>query len=153
MNLLWEFDQLKNGSRKSWCHHHGVFLPRMTRLKLTCDNLVNRVATFLKIDSSTLFVDVPPREMHHSMVLILRVLLVWVFNDSIIEIPPNHAALGIVKVSNEANESFSVPLNKQSEPILFEHLKPIFSKMQHQPTLNKSNRLKYSGTFKILQST
>lgn len=150
MNLLCEFEQLRSGSKSAWCGRNGIFPPRIKRLSSSCKTLVERVATFLQINPTTLRVTVPPRDMERSIVLVLRVILVWVFNDSIIEIRPGHAALGVVSKSSEDEHVISVPVRRGSAPMSINHLKQVFQRRELDVKLQESKLVSYSGTFRAL---
>ena len=152
MNLLWAFQQVPSGRRTAWCRLHGVFLPRLRRLISTCENLADRVATFLRIDRDALVVPLPPCQTHQSKTLILRTIQVWVFSDSLIELRKNHNLLGGATASDKGENSFTVSLERKSKPILVDHLKQVLSEDRHQFSLITPRTVKHTGGFKVISS-
>jgi hypothetical protein len=142
MNLLWEFDHAKQ--KTNWCRKHAANFPRLKRLAGTAINLRNRVADFMGIDSELLDVDVPPVHMPHAKITALRVLQVWVLNDTIAYCPPRMLQHG-------RQEEVPTLVLKSSGGIQVqdEHMKQILNDERHPFTLDGSVKVVQKGTFTV----
>ena len=133
MNLLWEFDQVKQDSRKAnaFCQKHGLVVARLRRLLNTCSNLRLRVATYFDIAEDNLKVKEPPSRMPHAKVTVLRVLQAWVFCDSILECratPSHRDGLTV--------DGYALELGPKSDSITEEHLNQVVCRDKHPFTLS-----------------
>lgn len=127
MNLLWEYDKIPTCNEYKWSKRHGLHLPRLKRLGGTCINLKRRVSEFLKIPNDLIEISSPPRSMPHGKVTILRILQVWVFNETLIQFDPQ-------SVSFEKTQSdVVVPLLQNSARIETKNLDQIFKDKKRHP--------------------
>ena len=83
MNLLWDYERCQNISH--FCTKHHLSLQRMKSLVKTRNMLRQRVAQTLQCDIIKLSYTKPPRLMLKWKIMILRLIQVWVFQDTIIE--------------------------------------------------------------------
>jgi hypothetical protein len=141
MNLIWEFEQAKN--QANWCWKFGISYPRIKRLAATSSTFRRRVADFLSISTNDLELDAPPLFMPHSKVTLLRVIQVWVFNDSIIECRPRPFTKGV------SGDKMRIDLGKNSKRIDDEHLHQILSKGRHPFALHGYQEIEQRGSFEI----
>lgn len=141
MNLLWEYERVNASSKYKWCNFYGIFLPRLKRLESSCLHLSRRVADFLGINDDLLRVTIPPTRMPHAMVTVLRIVQVWVFNDTIIQFDPS-----IVKVS-KSEDSLTLDLLKQSDRIDRAHLEQLLRTERHPFSLSGQSEVRQKGTF------
>ena len=74
MNLLWEFDKVKSSKKKEWCWKNGISYQRVARMSSTVSNVLQRVATFLKIPAEKLEMVCPPGEMPQAKIALLRII-------------------------------------------------------------------------------
>ena len=88
MNLLWDYEHVNRIKQREWCWFYGIFPARIKRLATTAQNLRKRVADFCGIQDDLLVVAKPPSNMPHGMVTILRIIQVWVFHETMIELDP-----------------------------------------------------------------
>jgi len=87
-----------------------------------------RVANFLDVDEVKLEVKSPPKDLPHAKITILRVLQVWVFNDSIICC--DNKNLNIMSI-----KGFNVKLHPKSDRITQEDVYQFLDKKSHPCTL------------------
>ncbi|GKY93331.1 hypothetical protein MPSEU_000300700 [Mayamaea pseudoterrestris] len=131
MNLLWEYEAVKNDARKTnaFCQRHGLVIARLRRLLNTCSNLRLRVATYFNLDEALLRVAEPPSHMPHAKITVLRVLQAWVFCDSVIE------CCAYVR-NGDPVATYALECLPKSDNITYEHLEQVLSKERHRFSLS-----------------
>ena len=127
MNLLWEYNEIPTSDEFKWSRKHGIHIPRLKRLNGTCINLKRRVSDFLKVPNDLIEISSPPRSMPHGKATILRILQVWVFNETLIQFDSKSVTLE--KTQNEV----IVPLLDNSVRIEKTNLNQIFKDPERHP--------------------
>jgi Helicase conserved C-terminal domain len=114
MNLLYKYSS-RTGYSWDWYKSNGISMPRIKQLAKTYDSLLQRVSRFVHIPAERLQLDCSPQDMPYSKLTVLRVIMAWVFNDSIIEcntskftknIVDDHIVYAIQKKSGPVNEKY-----------------------------------------------
>ena len=123
MNLIWDYREAEK--KQGWCWKYRVSHQRVQQLSSSCFDLQRRVANLFNIRPEFLDMESPPRSMVPAKLAILRVIQVWVFNDTMIEWTPEK-----LPKENEANE-YVVPLLSKSNQISVEHFDGILKKERH----------------------
>jgi hypothetical protein len=143
MNLLWEYKDMIPSKEQKWSQKHGIFLPRLRRLEGTCRNLQKRVSDFLKLPSDLIQILAPPRFMPHAMITILRILQVWVFNETLFQFDPT-----TIPRENLQSDQFVVPLWR--DRIETENLDQIYvEKDRHPFSLLGESSVETKGSFPL----
>ena len=127
MNLLWEYNEIPPSGEFKWKDKHGLHIPRLKRLNGTCINLKRRVSDFLKIPNDLIEISSPPRFMPHEKITILRILQVWVFNETLIQFDPESVIL------ETTQSEVIVPLVQNSDTIERKNLDQIFKDPKRHP--------------------
>ena len=147
MNLVFEYERLKPKEVQKWKTLHNIFLPRIRRLASTTVNLRKRVADFLGLRESLLEVKIPPLQMSNGMITLLRIIQVWVFHESVIQLDFN----SLSRIQKKFGESeVVIDLLPQSDTIDQGHLDLILSKERHQFSLKGSCELRQKGNFEYI---
>lgn len=141
MNLLWDYEHLHRKKQQDWCWQYGIFPARIKRLMTTAQNLRKRVATFVGIQEDLLNVSKPPSNMSHGMVTTLRVIQVWVFHETMIELDPSK----IQKRMSE--EGLRISLQPKSDQIELDQLNQVLVKDRHPHALESSTEILQKGSF------
>jgi hypothetical protein len=129
MNLLWEYNNITSSYEQKWSKMHGIFLPRLKRIQGTCNNLQRRVAEFLKVPNEVIQISAPPCSMPHALITILRIIQVWVFNETLIQFDPST----VVSKENSNLDHFIVPLLPKSARIEEKHMQQILKNNSRHP--------------------
>jgi hypothetical protein len=146
MNALWEYGQTPTSKKVKWCTKHGIFLPRMKTLDGTCKNLQQRVADFFDIPNHRLEVLVPPTQMPHSVITILRVIQFWVFHDTLIQFDPSRIVKGHAR-----NDEYVLKIGGNSSLVKTKNLEQVFKDSQRHPfTLSGEVSVQQNGSFSVL---
>ena len=141
MNLLHDYKHTPRNKENAWCRSYGVFQPRLKRLQSTAENLRKRVAHFVGINEALLVVNCPPRNMPHGKVTILRIIQVWVFHETVIQLDPK-------KFQKKTSEMGTrIALQPKSDQIESEDLEQILLKERHPYTLEGSSEVVQKGSF------
>ena len=127
MNLLWEYNELPRCDEFKWKERHGLHISRLRMLNSACIYLQRRVSDFLKIPYDFIEVSSPPRSMPHGKITILRILQVWVFNQSLLQFDPNSVIL------EKTQSEIVVPLQPNSDRIERKNLDQIFKDRKRHP--------------------
>lgn len=141
MNLLWEYGRLNVGEKQRWSKFYGIFLPRIKRLESTCLSLCRRVADFSGVSDDLLRVTIPPSQLPHAMVTVLRIIQVWVFHETVIQFDPATVHIGRFK------DGLTLDLLKKSDRIERSHLEQVLSTGRHPFTLKGHCEVRLKGTF------
>jgi hypothetical protein len=145
MNLLWEYNKIASSYEQKWSKMHGIFLPRLKRIKGTCDNLQRRVAEFLKVPNEFIQISDPPCSMPHAMITILRIIQVWVFNETLIQFDPS-----MIPQDNSRSDHVVLPMWHKSVRIQKEHMEQILKvKERHPFFLIGQSILETKGSFPL----
>jgi hypothetical protein len=141
MNALWD-NECQQASRKySWTTKNNLVMKRWQQVISSRNSLRKRVADFVGIHEERLRVQLPPRDMPHEKLVILRILKVWVFSNSIIECPPSK-----LKLSRDGSVALSV--KGRSSVILEEsHLDRILKPELHPFSIGEKNETRQAGVF------
>ena len=134
---MYDFERVKNQSK--FAREYSVSMPRLRRLIATRNSLRNRVADFIRVDSSTLQVKTPPTKMAHSKLTLLRVLQVWCFHDSLIE---------SIHVSEPVGNSYPVFLSKNK--VNETHLLQVLDKERHDFVLENKRCIDQKGKLTLV---
>ena len=108
------------------------------RLISTRNNLITRVADFVKLDPSLLKLKVPPARMPHAKVTFLRVIQVWVFHDAVIEYRP-------LPLKPNSDGSLTVSLKNTGHEIQEAHLASLLRSDRHPYTLHTHACVEQTG--------
>jgi hypothetical protein len=138
MNLIWDF-QLSHDNMR-FCSDFNVTLPRLQRMISIRNGIVCRISNFFKCSESQFRVQNPPSQMPHSKIVILRIILVWVFHENIIQ--TFHA-------SNAVNGSVLVSLSK--DEIQNHHLQQILDETQQPFQLINHKEILQKGVLDCVQ--
>ena len=147
MNLVWHYDRVSKSEAQKWCKYYGIFLPRIKRLSASIDNLRKRVADFIGVHEALLKVEVPPSQMPHGKVTILRVIQVWVFHETLIQYDPERLQKAYDK------KGVSLQLTEKSDQMERNHLDQVLMKDRHPFELCGSSTIQLNGTFELLASS
>jgi hypothetical protein len=128
----------------SFCNKHSLSHPRMRRLASTYDNLKTRVATALDQVSRTLDITDPPHQMKDTKLTILRLIQVWLFHESIIELNPQR----IKKLDIDTDGTCTILLS--GDTINKTHLDSILDDKHKFVLTNESNSV-YNGFWKPVE--
>ena len=143
VNLLWQYSRSKN--KNKFCNDFSLSQPRMKRLVNTYSSLKARVASAIDCEPSSLDIQQPLHLMPSIKLTTLRLIQVWLFHDSIIELNPRSSK----KLFIEADGSCSVTLS--GDTIEDFHLKSILDTKHHFVLRNESS-LNYSGSWKPIDN-
>lgn len=136
MNLLYDFDH--SDKKPSFCHKYSLSYERTRRLASTRNNLRQRVAAYLGINSASLVLKTPPKFMNKSKLLALYVLKVWLFHDGIVKLPSK-------KSCEIVSNHYTIQL--KGDFIDEKHLDKILDKVRHQYSLVSYSLNQYNGSF------
>lgn len=149
MNVIWEYERLSQNGIEKWCKFHNLFPPRIRRLASTTVNLRKRVSDFLGLPESVLQVSIPPSQMPHGMVVVLRVIQVWVFNETMIQFDPKT----LQKLQKKCTKNdICFDIQQKSDMIERIHLQQILSQGRHAFTLMGSSEIRQKGAFEYINS-
>jgi len=143
MNLLWDYESINESGKQSWCRQNALAYSRVRRLFSACTNLRKRVADFCGVDPEKLKLECPPRDMPHAKLNILRVVQVWLFQESMIECKTDQFSVGHLK------DAMVVPLLRGSDHISKAHLAEVLSQDRHPFSLIGSSIIRHRGSFKL----
>ncbi|KAL3918332.1 MAG: hypothetical protein SGILL_004290 [Bacillariaceae sp.] len=89
MNALWDYTATSTKKQSQWCTKNRIAHKRWQSVVSSRNSLLKRVATFLGVKEERLQLQLPPRHMPREKLLLLRVIKLWVFSDSVIECAPS----------------------------------------------------------------
>jgi hypothetical protein len=140
MNIMYDYARLHNGKVSAFCNYHGVHNTRIKRLISTRNNLVTRVSDFVGLDPSLLKLHEPISKAPHAKLLLLRLIQVWVFHETIIEYhPPSQTRVN-------PDGSFPVKL-KGSRGLEEKHLASLLRKDKYPFSLKTHAEIEQTGGF------
>jgi len=140
MNALWEY--VSDGSRLyPFCKKHNLAPKRWQQVISSRNSLRRRVADFLGIHEEKLEVQLPPWDMPHEKLVILRILKVWVFSESIVECSPSK-----LQFSHDGSVALSIK-GKSSISLEESHLDQILDPQQHPFSIVERNEIEQTGVF------
>jgi len=116
------------------------------RLIGTRNNLISRVADFVKLDPGLLKVTDPPARMPHAKLTLLRILQVFCFSDTIIEYRPP------ANLKPSPDGSFRVSLRTLGQDIEESHLTNVLRSERHRHRLQTrrgKSKTRLLATFRI----
>lgn len=142
MNALWDYVSVGNTKKNSWCYNNNIAVKRWQQAVSSRNSLRKRVADFLGVHEEKLKVQLPPRDMPHEKVLILRLLKVWVFSDSIVECAPSK-----LKLSHDGSVALSIK-GKSNVSLKETHLNCILHPEKHPFRIVERNEVEQNGIFK-----
>ena len=152
MNLLWDYNMATN--KHSFCKYYRLAHARMNQLLSTRKSLKARVANFLGIDDVKLQLQTPPVHMPYSKIVLLRVLQVWVFSDTLIECKPTTKLLpkGGSQQDYHTDENnaspLTLPLKVSGDVVLKDsHFKQVLDRDRHPFTLVSQRHIEQRGEF------
>lgn len=147
MNALWDYQMAPNQSH--WSIYYRIAIVRMRQLFATRNSLRKRVAGYFGIDEDLLGLEHPPAHMPHAKIVILRLLQVWVFSDTIIETGPSRNQL-------EANGNISLSLQKgKKQQLENSHLNQVLKpkrhpfEIRHMVDVDQVGHFEHQGTFEL----
>ena len=143
MNAVWDYENLDTRYKNTWLRNNFIAVKRWNQVVSSRKSLRKRVADFFGIHEERLHVQLPPRDMPHEKSLILRVLSVWVFSDSIIECPPSK-----LKPSHDGSVTLSVK-GKSSVKLQESHLVNILKTDKHPFSIVEHNEVEQTGVFEV----
>jgi len=135
MNVLWDYE--KSSNKKGFCWNFSLVSGRVRRLLSTRNSIRSRVAEYLNRSVESVSTSMPPSRMPHSKVVLLRIIQVWVFKDSLIKA---HQV-----ASSGSGGTFSVTLRKNQ--IETNHLSQVLDQDRHQFQLVTLKEIEQQGTF------
>eukprot|EP00536_Pseudo-nitzschia_multiseries_P013275 jgi/Psemu1/290763/fgenesh1_pg.555_\ len=141
MNALWDYTSIGNSKQNTWCFKNNIAVKRWRQAVSSRNSLRKRVADFLGIDEEKLQVQVPPSDMPHEKVLILRLLKVWVFSNSIVECSPSK-----LKLSSDGSVTLSIQ-GKSKTNLREAHLDRILKPEKHPFRIVEHNEVNQSVAF------
>ena len=107
----------------------------------TAQNLRKRVAAFVGIQEDLLNVSKPPSSMSHGMITTLRIIQVWVFHETMIELDPSKFQ------KKMSEEGLHISLQPKSDQIEVDHLNQVLVKDRHPHALESSTEILQKGSF------
>ena len=141
MNALWDYTSVDASKRNQWFYNNNIAMKRWRQVVSSRNSLRKRVADFLGIHEEKLQVQLPPRDMPHEKVLILRVLKVWVFSDSIVECSPSK-----LNLSHDGSVELTVK-TRSNVKLEKSHLDHILQPRKHPFYITERNEIEQSGIF------
>ena len=141
MNALWDYVSDGASRKNNWCFKNSFATKRWQQVISSRNSLQKRVADFLGIHTKRLQVQLPPRDMPHEKVSILRILKVWVFSDSILECSPSK-----LKLSCDGSVALTIR-GKSSMKIEESHFDKILQPERHPFSIVERNETEQSGVF------
>jgi len=139
MNALWDYATISN--KNTWCYNNNIAATRWKQVVSSRNSLRKRVGDFLGVNEDKLQVQLPPKDMSREKLLILRLLKVWIFSDSIIECPPSK-----LKFSHDGSVSLSIK-GKSSATLIDAHLDCILQPKKHPYSIIEHNEVEQTGVF------
>ncbi len=140
MNLIWEWSKCKN--HNAFCHMHGIHQGRLKHVITTRNSIRTRVASALNLKVGNLYVQQPPCSMSFEALTILRILQVWVFQDSIIKLVHKPS----LNIQNLDNDKFAIELS--GDTVSDAHFQQILDKEKHQYHLENIENISFHGQFR-----
>ncbi|GFH53217.1 hypothetical protein CTEN210_09693 [Chaetoceros tenuissimus] len=140
MNLLFKFERAKD--RHSFCRKNSVSFPRISRLLSIRNNLVARVAAYMRLDAKYCRASESPSNMDTSKLLALRVIKVWMFSEGTIKLP--------TPKQNVKDAMYST-LHLVGDIIADHHLEQILDPVRHPYHLRTESNLTFQAHFKPVQ--
>lgn len=134
MNLIWEYEKSTHDGKFGW--KFSLSIPRVRRLVSTRNSIRSRVADFIGGDASRFAVKDPPSLMPHSKAVLLRIVLVWVLHDNVIQ---------SFHVPNVSDDSVNITLRKKV--VKDEQLKQVLDEARHPYLLVTNQETEQTGTF------
>lgn len=141
MNALWDYVSDGASRKNNWCYKNSFAVKRWQQVISSRNSLRKRVAEFLGIHEEKLQVQLPPRDMPHEKVSILRILKVWVFSDSILECSPSK-----LQLSHDGSVALSV-MGKSSINLEESHFDKILQPERHPFCIVERNETEQTGVF------
>jgi HrpA-like RNA helicase len=141
MNALWDFMETMTKKQSNWIAKHRIAHKRWQQVVASRDSLRKRVASFIGIKEERLQLQAPPRNMPQEKLLILRMLKLWVFSNSVIECS---------KSSLEMKQDGSVTLSvkgKSGKKLTRELLDQVLSTDLHPYQIVEFNESDQTGVF------
>ena len=145
MNALWDYSETSN--RNYWCIKNRIATKRWQQVSSSTKSLRKRVADFLGINEDRLQVTLPPKFMPREKILLLRLLKVWVFSESIVECAPSS-----LEYSHDGSVAVTVKGKPSSQLLVDDHLKPFLDTEEHPYKIVDFNAIEQSGVFDIADS-
>lgn len=140
MNAMWDYATVSN--KNAWCIKNRIAIKRWHQVISTRNSLRKRVADFMGVNENRLQVQLPPRDMPHSKVNVLRILKAWVFSESIIECPPSS-----LKFSRVGSVSVSVKGTPLAKKITKSQLAEVLDSERHSHTIVETAEVEQTGVF------
>jgi HrpA-like RNA helicase len=141
MNLLWDYSS-KNHQPHDWYKKYGISMPRIKQLAKVYFSLLERVASFMHVPSSALQLECSPQNMPYSKITILRVIMAWVFHESVIQCDTKRFTKNVV------DGSVHFPIHKKSDQVDESLLTQVF-KSRHPFEFVDYTETSYEGHFQI----
>eukprot|EP00980_Cylindrotheca_fusiformis_P013993 scaffold3651_cov104-Cylindrotheca_fusiformis.AAC.1 len=138
MNALWDYRMAPN--KGHWMFHYRIAIARMKQLHATRNNLRTRVAGLFGINEDKLVLEKPPAHMPHAKIMILRLLQVWVFSETIIEAGPS-------KLKPELNGAVCLPILQGMERLENSHLDQVLTPNRHPYEIRRLGDINQNGYF------
>jgi len=140
MNALWDYVTASN--KNTWCYKNKIAATRWKQAVSSRTSIRKRVADFLGVNEDRLQVQLPPRDMPREKLLFLRLLMVWVFSDSIIECAPSK-----LKLSQDDSVTLSIKGKSSGTPLKEIHLDRILQSEKHPYNIIECNEVEQTGVF------
>jgi len=141
-NLLHDF---RNASNKSqFCWKHSVNATRMKHVSGSARSIRCRVAEKLNIRSQVLEANDPPYRLPAAKILILRLLQVWLFHDTLVE---NVIGKNFAKKNKIERIEDSLAVELKGQPIRREHLEQVLDPDKYSFDLITEGNISQNGTF------
>ena len=134
MNLIWEYENSSHKGKFGW--NFSLATARVNRLVSTRNSIRSRVAHFIGGDASRFEVKESPSLMPHAKAVILRIVLVWVLHDNLIQ---------SFQVPNVSDDSVNITLTKNL--IKNEQLNQVLDETRHHYHLATNQETEQKGTF------
>jgi hypothetical protein len=134
MNLIWEYERAAHNGKFGW--NFSLAMTRVKRLVATRNSIRSRVAAFIGGDPTRFEIKDPPSLMPHSKVVVLRIVLVWVLHDNLIQ---------SFQIPTVSDDSVSITLRKNL--IKDEQLKQVLDETRHPYLLVTNQETEQKGTF------
>ena len=144
-NLLHDFRNANNKSQ--FCWKHGVNANRMKHVTGSAKSIRCRVAEKLNIRSEVLEAKEPPYLLPAAKIMLLRVLQVWLFHDTILE---NVIGKNFAKKNKIERIGSSVAVELKGQPIRREHLEQVLDPGLYSFDLVSDGSIAQNGTVSVL---
>ncbi|KAG7349171.1 ATP-dependent RNA helicase HrpA [Nitzschia inconspicua] len=139
MNALWDYSS--SSHKNTWCYKNRIAVKRWQQVVSSRNSLRKRVASFLGINEDRLQLQLPPKYMPKEKILILRLLKVWVFSNSIIECPKPS-----LKFEADGSLVFSLK-SKTTTKLTSDMLCQVLDPKRHPFSVNEFHESDQNGVF------